>query len=128
MTDIDEKIRQALSEEDQKALDRMGDRYDPFDLSLLAFKGGQRSSAVIVWTLGFVSFALLIYCGYRYFAVDDLKESLTWGIGVVLCSLSIVVAKVIAWQMMQTQVLIREVKRLELRLLSHGGMSDHHSS
>lgn len=124
MTDIDEKIRQALSEEDHKALDRMGDRYDPFDLSLLAFKGGQRSVAVIVWILGFVSFALLVYCGYRYFAVDDLKQSLTWGIGVVLCGLSIVVAKVIAWQMMQTQVLIREVKRLELRLLSGRGSAN----
>lgn len=39
--------------------------------------------------------------------------------------MSIVIAKIIAWQMMQTQVLIREVKRLELRLLSRSGMGDH---
>ena len=125
MTDIDEKIRQALSEEDHKALERMGDSDDPFGLALLAFKGNQRSSAVIVWIIGFVTFGLLLYCGYRYFAVDDLKQSLTWGLGIVLCGMSMVIVKVIAWQMMQTQVLIREVKRLELRLLSgRGGAND----
>jgi len=125
MTDIDEKIRQALSEEDRKALDRMGDSNDPFGLALLAFKGNQRSSAILIWIFGFVIFGLLLYCGYRYFAVDDLKQSLTWGIGVVLCGLSMVIVKVIAWQMMQTQVLIREVKRLELRLLSGRSSSNH---
>ena len=118
MTDIDEKIRQALSEEDQKALDRMGEDYDPLGLALMAFKGNQRSNTILIWTMGLVIFLVLLYCGYRYFAVEDLKDSLTWGLAVLLCGMSMVIVKIIAWQMMQTQILIREIKRLELRLLT----------
>lgn len=118
MTDIDQKIRETLSEEDHKALEQMGDSYDPLDLALLAFKGNQRTSTALIWLMGFVFFAVLLYCGYRYFAVDDLMERLTWGLAVMLSGMSVVIVKVISWQMMQTQVLIREIKRLELRLLS----------
>lgn len=118
MSDIDQKIRQALSEEDRKAIDRMEDNYDPLELALLGFKGSQRIGNAVVWILGFVFFFLLLYCGYRYFAVDNMKESLTWAVAMLLCGMSIVIVKIIASQVMQTQVLIREIKRLELRVLT----------
>jgi len=118
MSDIDQKIRQALNEEDRKEMDRLSDNYSPFDLAALPFKGNQRATNMLIWLIGFVSFLVLLYCGYQYFAAEELKESLSWALGILLSGMSIVIAKVIAWQIMQTQVLIREIKRLELRILS----------
>lgn len=118
MNTIDQKIRQALSEEDRRELDQMGDGFDPLSLAVLSFKGSQRINTLLLWLGGFGIFALLLYCGFRYFAVDDLKVSLSWGIGILLCGMGIVIVKVISWQLMQTQLLMREIKRLELRMLS----------
>ena len=118
MNNIDQKIRQALSEEDRRELDQLGDSFDPLSLAVLSFKGSQRFNTVLLWLGGFGIFALLVYCGFRYFAVDDLKDSLSWGIAIVLCGMGMVIVKVTSWQLMQTQILTREIKRLELRMLS----------
>ena len=118
MNDIDEKIRKALNKEDQKILDQFGAEPGPIGMVLDTFKGNQWWFTLGIWVFGFAVFALLIVFGFNYFAAEDLKTSMTWGIGILLSGMGLVIVKVGAWQQMQTQTLMREIKRLELRWLA----------
>ena len=118
MNDIDEKIRKALNSEDQKILDQFGAEPGPIGIVLDTFKGNQWWFTLGIWVFGFAVFTLLIVFGFNYFAAEDLKTSMTWGIGILLSGMGMVIVKVGAWQQMQTQTLMREIKRLELRWLA----------
>jgi len=121
MSDIDEKIRQALNAEDQMVLDQFGDEPGPIGMALETFRGNQWWFSAGIWIFGFAAFALLIFCTFSYFAEEDLKTALSWGLGMVFCGLCLVIVKIGAWQQMQTQTLLREIKRLELRWLTSMG-------
>lgn len=118
MNEIDEKIRQALNAEDQKILDQFGGDPGPLDLVMQSFRSNQWWFIAGIWLFGFAAFALMVYCAVSYFAAEDLKTSLGWGIGILLCGMCLVIVKIGAWQQLQTQVLLREIKRLELRWLA----------
>jgi len=118
MNEIDEKIRQALNAEDQKILDQFGDEPGLVGMVANSFKGSQWWFTTGMWVFGLLAFALLVYCLLNYFSADDLKSSLSWALGVLLCGMSIVTVKIGAWQQMQTQTLTREIKRLELRWMA----------
>jgi len=118
MNDIDEKIRQALDSEDQKILDQFGADPGPVGMVLDSFKGNQWWFTTGIWIFGFAVFALLIYFAVNYFAATDIKTSMTWGFAVMLCGMGMVIVKIGAWQQMQSQIIMREIKRLELRWLS----------
>jgi hypothetical protein len=60
----------------------------------------------------------LVFCTLNFFAVSDLKASLTWAMGVLFCGPGLVIVKTGSWQQMQTQDLLREIRRLELRWLA----------
>ena len=121
-TNIDEKIRQALNAEDQKILDQFGD--DPGLVGMVAnsFKGSQWWFTTGMWVFGILTFIVMVYCVINYFATDDLKAALSWAVGILLCGMAIVIVKIGAWQQMQMQTLMREIKRLELRWMAsvHG--------
>jgi hypothetical protein len=118
MNDIDEKIRKALNAEDQKILDQFGAEPGPIGLVLETFKGSQWWFTAGIWFFGFAVFALFLYFTFNYFAAEDIKTSLSWGIGILLCGMAMVIVKIGAWQQMQTQNLMREIKKLELRWLA----------
>lgn len=118
MNDIDEKIRQALDSEDQKILDQFGADPGPIGLVLDSFRGSQWWFATGVWIFGFAVFALMLYFTVNYFNASDVQSSLTWGLGIMICGMAMVIVKIGAWQQMQTQTIIREIKRLELRWLA----------
>jgi hypothetical protein len=118
MNDIDEKIRRALSSADQKVLDQFGAEPGPFDMVMLSFRSSQWWMAAGIWIFGFALFVLMLFFASRYFAADELKTSLSWGIGILLCGMGLVIMKIGGWQQMQTQVLLREIKRLELRWIA----------
>lgn len=118
MDTIDEKIRQALNQADQQVLDQFGLEPGPMDLVLMSFRSSQWWLTAGMWLFGFAIFAVMVYCAVQYFAADDLKTSLSWGLGILLCGMGIVIVKIGAWHQMQTQALLREIKRLELRWLA----------
>ena len=118
MNDIDEKIRQALNAEDQKILDQFGDEPGLVGMVANSFRGSQWWFTAGMWVFGFVAFAILVYCTLNYFAAEELKSSLSWALGILLSAMIIVIVKIGAWQQMQLQTLMREIKRLELRWMA----------
>ncbi len=118
MNDIDEQIRRALSDEDAKLLADSDGEAGLFDLVGMSFHGKKAWMTWYMWILGFVVFAVGVYSLTEYLAADDLKASLSWALAIITCLFIITLIKVISWQQMDKLEIMREIKRLELRLLT----------
>ena len=117
MQDIDEKIRSNLNDEDQKIMDEIDRGTGFFDLLGMGFKGKQAWMMYYMYFLGFVVFAALIYFVMQFFDTDDLKTSLAWALAIITCLFLIMLVKIMAWQQLFKLELLRELKRLEMRLM-----------
>lgn len=117
MSDIDAQIRQALSEEERKLIDDSSDQAGLFELLGMSFKGKQAWMTWYMWIMGFVIFFLGLYFLSLFFAADDLKTSLAWALAIIACLSVLIVIKVLSWQQITKLEILREIKRLELRLL-----------
>jgi len=116
MTQIDEAIRQALSAEDAKALERYGSDASLIQQVLEAFQGRTALLNVFVWIAATALGAASVYCGWRFFEATDVPHMLRWGGGTLLAAISLISAKLWFWQELKSNQVIREVKRLELQV------------
>jgi hypothetical protein len=117
MQDIDEKIRLALTAEDQKAMAAINRGTGLFELMGMSFKGKQAWMMIYLYVLGLVVAVALVYTLVQYFQATDIKASLNWLLGILTCMFMIVLMKVLAWQQMFKLELMREIKRLEMRIM-----------
>ena len=117
MSNIDEKIRNALAAEDQKAIDEIDDGAGLFELVGLTFKGKQAWVSYYMYFLGVVVTGAFVYFVIQYLAADDLKTSLNWALLILGCLFIILLIKILGWQQLQKAELMREIKRLEMRIM-----------
>lgn len=112
---IDELIKQALSEEESEYLQKLGDQ-SLLEEGLDLFKG--RRGWISIW-IGFVIFVVFIgsiYCAVQFFAVTEVKELMIWGGGFFFGMFMVTSLKIWAWMQMDRNAIIRELKRLELQV------------
>jgi len=117
MSDIDEQIRKALAAEDKKAIDEIDDGAGLFELIGLTFKGKQAWLSYYMYFLGLVITAALIYFVIQYLGTDDIKTSMNWALMILGCLFMITMIKILGWQQIQKAELMREIKRLEMRIM-----------
>ena len=117
MSDIDEKIRNALMAEDQKAIDEIDDGAGLFELIGLTFKGKQAWMTYYMYFLGLVVGTALVYFVTQYLGAADIKTSLNWALLILGCLFIITLIKILSWQQIQKAELLREIKRLEMRIM-----------
>ena len=117
MSDIDEKIRNALMAEDQKVMDEIDDGAGLFELIGLTFKGKQRWMTYYMYFLGCVVATALVYFVTQYLGAADIKTSLNWALLILGCLFIITLIKILGWQQIQRAELLREIKRLEMRIM-----------
>lgn len=120
---LDPRIREALDGEDRHDFDQLVKDPGPIALAVASFRAGPWWFTSGIWVFGVVVSALLVFCTLRFFAAPGIESQLTWGIAMLFCGLGLVIVKIGAWQQMQTQLLRREIKRLELRWLTAEGDS-----
>lgn len=116
MSELDEKIREALkssSESDELFKER----------TLLAevvtpFRGKRRWVNTVGLLYGTVANVIAFWAGYRFYHAGEVREQLLWGglCGVAL--MFVAFSKVYFWMEMHTNRVLREVKRVELLLVS----------
>lgn len=117
MSNIDEQIRNALSAEDQKAIDEIDDNTGVFELISLSFKGKQAWISYYMYFLGLVVTAAFIYFLLQYLGTTDIKSSLNWALLMLGCGFIITIIKILGWNQIQRAELMREIKRLEMRIM-----------
>ena len=114
---IDELIKQALTEEESEYLEKMGEQ-TLMEEGLDLFKG--RRGWISIW-VGFVIFIVFIgsiYCLVKFFEVNEMKELMIWGGGFFLGIFMVTSLKIWAWMQMDRNALMRELKRLELQIVT----------
>mgnify|MGYP003691453077 FL=1 len=117
MSDIDEKIRNALVAEDQKAIDEIDDGAGLFELIGLTFKGKLAWMTYYMYFLGLIVASALVYFVIQYLGAADIKTSLNWALLILGCLFMITLIKILSWQQIQKAELLREIKRLEMRIM-----------
>jgi hypothetical protein len=117
MNDIDEQIRNALTEEDQKAINEISNTAGLFELIGLTFKGRQAWLNYCMYFLGLVVTVAFVYFVIQYLGATDIKSSLNWALLIIGCGFTYTILEIVGWQQIQKAELIREIKRLEMRIM-----------
>ena len=82
------------------------------------FRGRRCWMAVYVFVASFLSFLVAIWAGFRFYNAPSIAEQLQGGGLTLLLVLMVCLMKVWFWLEMQTNRVLRELKRLEIRLLN----------
>ncbi|MGE0044663.1 MAG: DUF6768 family protein [Hyphomonadaceae bacterium] len=113
---IDDAIRQALTEEDARALERFGADQPLFPQVFQTFQGHLAWLNGIGWLAGFAAFGAAVYCGFRFWEAQEVRDMLIWACAGGLAVSMLVMIKIWFWLELEKNAIVREVKRLELQV------------
>jgi hypothetical protein len=116
MKDIDQKIQAAL-QRDQAA--DLGGEPNIAEEALAAFRGHHRWFSTLLVLKTAVIAAGFLWCAVRFCQATDVSAQLRWGGAAIALMMIIALIKIWFWMEMQTNRLLREVKRVELMVVSH---------
>lgn len=118
MTNLDDKIRQALDQEDAELLQQYQADAPLHEQLIGLYRGRLRwlNAGATVGTL--VLFGLLFVIGYQFFQADEIQEMIAWATAFTTCFVWLALMKLWFWLEMHKNAVTREVKRLELQLAS----------
>jgi len=115
MDKLDRMIAEALAEEDREIVEATNER------GVFAELAAQLSghNAWIKWVTYLyitVFAALFFWAGWQFFAATDALVAVKWGLGAVVAMLVVAVLKIYLLTEVQTDRVIRELKRVQLML------------
>ena len=121
MRDLDEMIEETLSEEERALLRRLGEEPGAFGMALGLFRGRTGWVNAVLMTVQGIAFVAGVYAAWMFFEAADPVTQLRWGLPAAVLLILSAMIKLAMWPEMHANRVLREVKRLELQLLSRGG-------
>ena len=117
MNDIDERIREALADEDRELFDRLDSELSLPEMLAAPYRGKQRWATLLFtfWTLVFL--ALAVYAAVQYFQAADTHGLITWAVAFLTGIMGVSMLKIWFWLEIQKNSLLREIKRVELAVV-----------
>ena len=112
MNDIDNKIRAALQRSPSDEEPNLAEEV------ITVFRGRHRWMHALVAVVTFAFFAFSVWAGFRFYGAENPREQLLFGGLALALLLATSLMKVWFWLEMQTNRVLREVKRIELLVLS----------
>ncbi len=113
--EIDQLIKEALTEEEAKFYDNLGEQ-NVFQMLGGMFDGKNKWIIILMNVVSFIAFGFFVYCIVQFFSTDVTNELIKWSIAGILCILMISMLKIFIWMQMDKNSIIRELKRLELQV------------
>ena len=113
--ETDALIQAALRQEEATVQSFLNDRPLTEDI-IQGFRGRRRWMTIFPMMLSLAYTALLVWCGYEFFQEETTRLQIAWATGFVCCALSICTTKVWVWGEWRRNSVLREIKRLELKL------------
>lgn len=115
--DIDTLIKETLTEQEARFYDQLD---EPGLIGMLkeSFKGKNSWLMIVMNIANLAVFGFLIYCIVKFFEVVDTRDMLIWACAGFLCFATMGMIKLYVWMQMDKQTIIREMKRLELQVMS----------
>ena len=117
MEEIDQLIKDTLSKEEAAFYDSLEEQH-LFDMLLGQFKGKNAWFLITTNILILVFLGMFVYCCIQFFNVNAVEELIKWGFGSFMFILSLSMLKIYAWMQMDKNAMLREMKRLELQVMS----------
>ncbi len=74
------------------------------------------SVAIFIWAWGIVIIAGAVFCAVQFFRNVEVRDQIMYAALFVCCVQFLALTKIFAWQMIHRNGILREVKRLELRI------------
>jgi hypothetical protein len=115
MTNLDQAIRQALSAEDAEFLAKF-EAQSPLNEAIGTFSGKWGPMNIFAALITFALFGVFVYCAWSAFVSTDLRETMLWSAGALWAALAVAMLKMYFWMEMNKNVMLREMKRLELQV------------
>jgi hypothetical protein len=109
----DDLIRRLMSD-----MENNSDREDSVRRMIAsAFEARTRTYTFIVMAIMLISTGIAVWLAVLFFRTDDIRWMIAYGTLFNTCMLTIVLVRLALWQLLLRQGVIREIKRLELRIL-----------
>lgn len=115
MSELDKRIEEALSAEDRALLEQFGEQGIFGQLGSL-FSGKMAWISIITFIVGLAMFVLVVYAAIQFVHSVDVPSMLKWGALAWVGGISLCMIKMWGWMRMESNRVIREVKRLELQI------------
>ena len=115
--EIDQLIKETLTQEESKFYDNLEEQ-NILQMVLGLFKGKNKWIMFLMNFMTLVFFSLFIYCIIQFFNAVETKEFIKWATGTLIFLLGVSMLKIFAWMQMDKNALLREIKRLELLIIS----------
>ncbi len=114
--DLDDKIREALGEEDRALMAHFEEQGLMGQLGGL-FKGKLAWLSVATLFIGAILTIIAVYAAWKFIIADDVLSMLRWGGLAWIAGTSQMMIKLWSWMRMETNRTLREIKRLELQIV-----------
>jgi len=115
MNDIDREIEKALSEEEQSLILQFED-LGLFTYFKSLFRGKDAWVTILSIIFGIILQILFFYCVYKFIVVAETDSKILWGGGAWFTAMMVAFMKVWFWMRMESNRVIREIKRVELQV------------
>lgn len=120
MEEIDQLIKDTLNQEEAKFYDNLEEQ-GIFEMIFGLYKGKNAWINILMNIMIVILFVFFIYCGIQFFDSDTTEGLVKWGLGSLALLISISMLKIFAWMQMDKYAILREMKRLELQVMSLSG-------
>ncbi len=121
MSKIDDLINETLSEEDEALLQSHGSEPGYIAQAFALFTGKLGWVMWLVAIAGLIFFVAAVYALYQVFTAEELIHALRWGVvAIIMVQLTVFLRGFMGMHFEANRVL-REVKRLELRMVRMEG-------
>jgi len=115
MDDLDRKIEEALNEEDRRLFSQFGEQGIFGQVGSL-FQGKLGWISMITFVVATVMFAIGAWAAWKFYMADDVIAMLKWGGLAWIGFMAQIMIKLWSWMRMESNRVLREVKRLELQI------------
>ena len=117
MSSFEDRLMTSLSADDEAFLKEIEQDVGLFQQMGMTFTGPLKYWTAFAFVFSLFFFGLAVWGVYNMFQADDLKVVILWGTLVGWASLAVGLIKVWFWMRMNHLNVLRELKRIELRLV-----------
>ncbi len=121
MNVLDDKIREALQQEDAELFEDVGGEPSIFEMLMETFRGRHRWLVFLTmfWTMVFMVLGVLSVI--RFFRAEEMRDMLMWAAASAFLLSGVSMMKVWYWMELNKNSVTREIKRLELQIAHLAG-------
>ena len=115
MTDIDREIEKALSAEDKAMLEQF-EEFGLIGQFKSVFRGKLAWVSIASMIAGTIINLIFFYAAWKFFTISEMESRIFWGAIAWFSAIMVAFMKVWFWMRMESNRVIRELKRLELQV------------